>query len=412
MAQIKKISLVLASLGLLGASAAQAIDIQAGDWKLGIGGNVNGFMTSNSCQSGTGAKVVGGLACAGDSNIGIQNGLLPNEISFTASTRQDDLDISATISLWPTIDTTAAGQTGTGSGTPGTGLNTRQGFFTFGDKSWGSVKIGRDLGLFGSDAILSDMTLLSVGAGSGGFGGPTTLGRIGAGYLYADWIPQITYSTPNLSGFNASVGVFQGLSDLGGNYNAVKQPGFQAKASYDFAGSGVGGKVWVGVLSQQLSSTAAVTTGTGASAVTTGGIPGYTADAFEIGAKVDAGDFEGVGYYYNGSGVGTTLLFLLGNDAAGNKRDSSGGYVQGTYKINKVKLGLSYGQSKLNCTGGDAGATCDSLLDTNTSGIASIYYSLTKSITLVAEYIDTESKNHAGAKNTQNTVAVGGIMFF
>jgi len=135
MAQIKKISLALASLGLLGASAAQAIDIQAGDWKLGIGGNVNGFMTSNSCQSGTGAKVVGGLACAGDSNIGIQNGLLPNEISFTASTRQDDLDISATISLWPTIDTTAAGQTGTGSGTPGTGLNTRQGFFTFGDSS-------------------------------------------------------------------------------------------------------------------------------------------------------------------------------------------------------------------------------------------------------------------------------------
>lgn len=412
MAQFKKISLALASIGLLGASAAQAIDIQAGDWKLGIGGNVNGFMTSNTCES-TGKKVVGGLACAGDNNFGIQNGLLPNEISFTASTRQDDLDISATISLWPTIDTTAAGQTGTGSGTPGTGLNSRQGFFTFGDKSWGTVKIGRDLGIFGSDAILSDMTLLSVGAGSGSFNGPTTLGRIGAGYLYADWIPQITYSTPNLNGFNASVGVFQGLSDLGGNYNAQKQPGVQGKASYDFATSGVNGKVWVGMMSQQLSSTTAVTVGTGAGATTTGGLPGYTANAYEIGAKVGAGDFEGVGYYYKGSGVGTTLLFLLGNDATGGKRDSSGGYIQGTYKISKVKLGLSYGQSKLDCTGTDsAGATCGTLLDTNTSGIASIYYSLTKSITLVAEYIDTESKNHAGLKNTQNTVALGGIMFF
>lgn len=400
MAQIKKISLALAALGAFGASTAHAVDIQAGDWKLSIGGNVNGFLTSNSCESTNSAHtVVGGLACAGDSNIGIQNGLLPNEISFSASTRQDDLDISATISLWPTIDTTTAAQTGTGSGTPGTGLNSRQGFFTFGDKSWGTVKIGRDLGLFGSDAILSDMTLLSVGTGSGGFGGPTTLGRIGAGYIYADWIPQITYSTPNMEGFNLSAGVFQGLQDLGGNYNATKQPGFQAKASYDFTGSGVGGKVWVGLLSQQLSSVS-------------GGIPGYTADAAEIGAKVDVGDFEAVGYYYDGSGVGTTVQFLLGNDALGNKRDSSGGYLQATYKIGKVKLGGSYGQSKLNCTGGDAGATCNSLLDTNTSGIVSLYYSLTKSITLVAEYIDTESKNHAGEKNTQNTLALGGIIFF
>lgn len=401
MAQINKISLALASLGLLGATgAAHAIDIQAGDWKLGIGGNVNGFLTSNSCDSANN-KVTYGLACGGQNNIGIQNGLLPNEISFTASTRQDDLDLTAVISLWPTIDTTQAGQTGTGSGTSGTGLNTRQGFFTFGDKSWGTVKIGRDLGLFGSDAILSDMTLLSVGTGSGGFGGPTTLGRIGAGYLYADWIPQITYSTPNLSGFNASAGLFQGLDNLStAGYMATKQPAFQAKASYDFAADGASGKVWGGLLSQKFDQANAST------------IPTYSASAFEIGGKVGLGDFEGVAYYYSGNGVGTTLLFLGGDDGAGDKRKSSGGYLQGTYKISKVKLGLSYGQSKLDCASGDSGATCGALLDSNTSLIGSVFYSLTKSVTLVAEYIDTESKNHSGLKNTQNTVALGGIMFF
>jgi predicted porin len=400
MAQIKKLSLAVASLCLFGASAAHAVDIQAGDWKLGIGGNVNGFITSDSCEKNA-KSVTFGLACAGESTIGIQNGLLPNEISFTASSRQDDLDVSATISLWPTIDTTAAGETGTGRGTQGTGLNSRQGFFTFGDKSWGTVKIGRDLGIFGSDAILSDMTLLSVGAGSGGggtYGGPTTLGRIGAGYLYADWLPQVTYSTPNFNGFSASGGVFQGLSNLStSSYLSTKQPGFQGKLAYDFSASGVGGKVWGGFLTQKFDATA-----TSPAA--------FTANAYEVGIKAAVADFEAVAYYYDADGVGTTLLFLGANDAAGNKRKSSGGYVQGTYKIGKVKLGLSYGESKLEKSSAEAAGTA--LLDKNDAGIASIYYSLTKSITLVAEYINTESKAQNGDKNKQETLALGGIIFF
>ena len=309
--------------------------------------------------------------------------------------------MSATISLWPTIDTTVAGQTGTGSGTPGTGLNTRQGFFTFGDKSWGSVKIGRDLGLFGSDAILSDMTLLSVGAGSGGFGGPTTLGRIGTGYIYADWIPQITYSTPDFSGFTAAVGLFQGLDNLTtSGYQSTKQPGIQGKLDYAFKSGGVDGKVWAGFLTQQFDDAVGST------------LPSYTANAYELGGKVGLSGFELTGYYYSGTGVGTTVLFLGGDDGAGNTRKSDGGYIQGTYKIGKVKLGLSYGESKLKTANAADAAANPSLLDRNDASIASLYYSLTKSVTLVAEYIDTTSKNQIGQKNTQDTVALGGLIFF
>ena len=49
-------------------------------------------------------------------------------------------------------------------GDSATPLN-RQAFITFGDASWGSVKVGKDLGIFAGDAILSDMTLLGVGGG-------------------------------------------------------------------------------------------------------------------------------------------------------------------------------------------------------------------------------------------------------
>ena len=83
----------------------------------------------------------------------------------------------------------------------------RQAFLTFGDKSWGSVKVGKDLGIFGSTAILNDMTLLGVGAGNGTAGGTTTLGGIGTGYIYADWIGQIAYTTPNMNGFSLTLGV-------------------------------------------------------------------------------------------------------------------------------------------------------------------------------------------------------------
>jgi hypothetical protein len=53
------------------------------------------------------------------------------------------------------------------------------------------------------------MTLLGVGGGAGGGGANTTLGGIGTGYLYADWIGQIAYTTPNMNGFQATLGLMQ-----------------------------------------------------------------------------------------------------------------------------------------------------------------------------------------------------------
>ena len=75
---------------------------------------------------------------------------------------------------------------------------------TFGDASWGTVKMGRDIGLFGKDAILDDMTLLGVGTAAAGNAAPsnTSLGRIGIGYIYTDWEPQITYTTAESHGIH------------------------------------------------------------------------------------------------------------------------------------------------------------------------------------------------------------------
>ena len=197
--------------------AVAGIDVSAGDWKIDFAGNINAFYVNASCDHGTNTAVVGGLACTGDSSTAIRNGLLPAALVFNATTRQDNFDIDVTVGFYPGINSSAAaGVNGPGQpsalATPG--IDARQVYFTFGDASWGTVKMGRDIGLFGKDAILLDMTLLGVGTAlANPAPGNTSLGRIGIGYIYTDWQPQITYTTPSLGGFSGSIGVFQPLNN-------------------------------------------------------------------------------------------------------------------------------------------------------------------------------------------------------
>src|SRR5437667_4975092 len=262
----KTISLAAAAALALGSACAHAeIGFKAGAWDLSFSGNVNGFATWNSCDTKA-VAVNGGLACNRpgpdtSKEQAIESGLLPSALVFSAKSRQAGLDIGVTIGFYPGINSTATGKRGIGR----SDIDARQNFLTFGDKSWGTVKVGRDIGLFGSDAILSDMTLLGVGSGAGAIGGGnTTLGRIGVGYIYTDWIPQISYASPNYGGFQYAAGVFQGMDIVpagaatSASLTAHEQPGLRAKGSYEWTGT-VGGKAWVSGLSQKVKSRGAPT---------------------------------------------------------------------------------------------------------------------------------------------------------
>jgi hypothetical protein len=52
------------------------------------------------------------------------------------------------------------------------------------------------------------------------------------------------------------------------------------------------------------------------------------------------------------------------------------------------------------------------LVSKNESGVFGLYYNLTKSLTLVGEFIDTESKAWNGNEAQEKDVAVGAILFF
>ncbi|HEX5538468.1 MAG TPA: porin, partial [Methylophilaceae bacterium] len=313
----KKLNLAVAgALMAFGASAAHAgIIIPAGDWTLDIGGNVNAYYTYTDSDSANAAVIggVAGVAGLDDKQTNITTGLLPNYLSVSGKTRQNDLDVGFTISIQPGTSTNNA-LIQTGGGLDGNGnQENRQAFPTFGDKSWGTIKAGKDLGIFGSDAILSDMTLLGVGAGAQLSGNTTTLGGIGTGYLYADWKAQISYWSPNWNGFSFALGVMQPWQTIGINSatavalgNAAlatpvnqtrSEPGFEGKVNYEWAGD-VAGKVWASFITQKVED------------MTGGAIPVGTtendrATGYDIGGTINLAGFAVTGYYYNGEGIGT-----------------------------------------------------------------------------------------------------------
>ncbi len=283
--------------------------------------------------------------------------------------------------------------------------------------------MGRDIGLFAKDAILDDMTLLGEWVPRLGNAAPgnTSLGRIGLGYIYTDWEPQITYTTPNFMGFTGSAGVFQPLDDSEFacptalnpgqtcSYSAHNSPQWQVGLAYSFGDpkkDPLTFKVWLDGVTQDAKAPSANVAENNILGVRSN-VSGSGVDG---GVKIDVAGFEGVLYGYTGHGLGTTGLYILATDAFGNERNSSGGYVQATYKIDRLKVGLSYGISDLTMARGDVLA--DNLVKRNESGVFGLYYSLTKSLTLVGEFIDSESKANSGNEAKEKDVAIGGILFF
>jgi predicted porin len=416
--------------------ALAGVDVEAGDWKIDFSGNINAFYVDANCDHGPAAEtaVTGGLACTGDNSTAVRNGLLPTAFVFSVSTRQDNIDISATIGLYPGINSSAA-QGVNGAGLPAAlqtpGIDARQEFLTFGDASWGTFKLGRDIGLFGKDAILDDMTLLGVGtAGGNAAPGNTSLGRIGLGYIYTDWEPQVTYTTPNFMGFTGSVGAFQPLDNSG--YTSHASPQWQAELAYAFGDpktDPLTGKVWFDVVTQQSKAPTSCPAYPAAQfcvpANNALGIPNDVhGTAVDGGVKIDFAGFEGVVYGYYGKGVGTTGLYILAVSAGGQERESNGGYAQLTYKIDRLKIGVSYGISQLKLASDEqaygvnpitlasTGLPASDLVSKNESGVLGLYYSLTKSLTLVAEGIDSEARAWNGNEAQEKDVAVGAILFF
>ena len=383
----------LHATGVFGALAAcmqpaSAVDIKAGDWTVAVGGNVNAYYTFVDCDGGqVGGLALGGqaLGCGGkDSRTTIGNGLLPSGLVTSASSTQGGYDIKALIGIYAhTATDSAIAQN--------SGVDVRQAFFTFGNAGLGTVKLGRDYGIFGANAILNDMTLMGVGAPvQATQRGRVALGHIGAGYAYLNHYGQVAYTTPAFGpGFTADLGLMSPVDDTPvvapSAYSAASTPQFQAQLTYKQGDI----KAWLGAKAQRFDARVPAS-------------PHLTMRALEAGVLYQSGPIGLLLNFQRGEGIGIL------SDGDQGPLYTSHVLAQGTYKLSEqLKIGLSYGQSRNSGQSVGSGG-----LKSNQNYTLGAYYALNSAITLAAEAGQTRSKAFGGPHDKMNGIALGGIIFF
>jgi hypothetical protein len=377
------------------------VGIRVGEVDICTKGDVSFFGAENFPDKNPAPPTItGGLANADPHNAyATRGGLLPSSIQLGISTHQLGMDIGVYLGVYTggnNVFPQAANANSAGSpiglGTPG--IDFRQFFGTIGTPWFGTVKVGRDIGLFASDAILNDLTLFGVGSIPDNRNpSNTSLGRIGLGYIYTDFIPQITYKSPTIAGFTGYVSVMTPLDAIAtspfvAQVNCVVACGTGTTVLTAQAGDATTSTVFIGhdapmvqgklsyvnafspdakltlstsgLWQRQLADCGSGVTFCASNPFVPAGSPlvsgnavvdSWAVDGF---AMLDLWGWNFVAYGYTGKGVGTTGLFYNGIDVSGAARHSDGGYFQAAYTFKgglflpqDLTVGGSWGVSHL-----------------------------------------------------------------
>jgi len=404
---MKRCTSVLGALVLLltaETAHAQLTMQMTNGWSFTFSGNAHAFLTyEKESESGRTVAPFGVVGNSADQTR-IQTGLLPAFAVFEAKGKEGNTDLVVHFGFAPEI------QCGRGiHDCFGAQIDMRQVYLTAGG-SWGQILAGRELALYGRQNILTDQTLFGVGAtgaggGAVGSGGGTTLGRIGLGYIYPQFVAQFTYSTPGGKPGQLSIGLFEAdAAALPGvevsPYSKTNIPRVEAEFVYtkkEFKG-------WLGGTVQNTKNPS------NDKSVTAPGISG--------GLRWDNKKVSLTGSGYYGKGLGTTLMFLgasctggtCGSNGSDDLRTSYGYIGQITYTSGKATVAGSYGASLLK----DADADPFSFKTENALASGGLYYQATKSLKLVFElnYATTKDKDSSAKKNSSFAPAVGMMLFF
>ena len=379
---------------------------------------------------------------SGNDISSIHVGLLPNVWGMTIKApTKNGLDVSGRLGLYTHVNAT-------GNSGDGNVINTRETSLTV-SGSFGSVLLGRSLGIHNSNAILNDMTLFGVGVAAGNLNNGTSLGRIGVGYVYADWYPQITWTTPGLGPIGAKIGIFQATplqSSTGADATNTKYPRVEAQLDYSVELGDLGAYVWVDGQYQNLQRNraeaqlfhtrnragtgantgvvAAASTGDQAEGVDVGGVGFGTRLTFQGFKLVASGFFNhGLGMQFQGNLNGAYSGSL---DERGKARHFYGGYIQGTYDFGQgTNIGYSYGSNHLVQTGQDAGeinqrytlggggtARTDAIQNYVESHMGMIWHNVTDDFRVIAEGVFSEMHWRGAGSQESTQVSVGAFFFW
>ena len=422
---LKKLVPILAAALLLAATAGTASaeitlfgnKTDAKSWSFSTDGFLNAFYVYEDADA-TPANVKGGTIAAGQSSS-IRTGLLPCLLAFNIKApTYNGIDITSRLGFYPQI------QNGGTINKFSTQIDTRELWFAA-DGKFGQVLAGKALNLFQGKSILTDMTLFGAGAIGNPKSGGTTLGHIGTGYLYAQFGPNLRYTSPDFGGLKVAVSLTD-PSQIAGDVAATvtKSPGVQGEISYATKFEGGTAQAWVNGLYQNAKRDASPAVAATAATPFTLATPGTpAAPALDVnalgvsgGAQVTLGGAELLASGFTGKGLGSILLLDTDSlDAVGKERTSSGFLVQGTYKFaaTDTKLGVNYGMNIMEETANDTLTRAAGAHIKNAGSLTvGVYQNITPAWQVMAEYTHTTNTWFNDAEQKANAVSVGTFFFF
>jgi hypothetical protein len=403
---MKKVAMLCLGLafGAVNAAEAQLTMQMSNGWAFTFSGNVNAFYIY---QQGKTCAPGGGACVTASKDLSVGTGLLPAFAVFDAKGKEENLDVGVHFGFAPQVEFGGHNASYFGTDAAGAQIDMRQVYLTAGG-TWGSLLMGKELGLYQRGNILTDMTLLGVGVGGGGRG--TALGRIGYGYLYPDFRPQLTYSSPAGRPAQFSIGLFEGIRS--GPYTTLQLPRVEAELNYNSKfGENSNFKLFLNG-AVQTAKTGAV--GTTDDLTSTGGGAGITLDVSGF-ALTGSGFFaKGMGYLLQGDGVVGGADFDNGGvDAAGEGRNSFGYIGQITYSppSSKFMIGGSFGENHLKRTDNEKAVTDEEILK-NRAIVGQVTYKWSKSLRWVAEYGHIDGYTDGSKTSKSDQGSLGMMLFF
>ena len=395
---ITKLAATLGVLAFLSAPANAAVVLGGADgWEVSYGGFINLFYTQSDFERNDGTS---------EDSAHLNEGLLPSFHTMTVKTPEVN-GLRGTGQITFAVDSSSEkGSRLNKSGLFGTtsNIDMREVFFNV-SGDFGTISAGRTLALYMRQAILKDYTLFGMGALAGPDGGGTGLGRIGYGYVYPDFRTRFAYATPDMGGFQLTVGIFDPQEPLGpaSVYGSeTDTPQFQAEATYNSSFEGGSFSGWAGFLWQEQEITGSPAGGTG----------DVESVGWNIGAEVTASGFNVGGHYYDGDAL-DTLLFNTGalggfgcNATACKEADNDGFYIQAGYTFNgTTKIGGGYGESRQ-----DANATYNIARVQTELWTVGVYHDVNSWLKVIAEYGNYES-TLLNQKDV-DTFSIGGFLLW
>jgi hypothetical protein len=349
----------LAAMGLVHREASAEIPLaNANGFEVSIDGRVNAFINfSQGDKTPEGvAEWTAGLFEPADPNSDkiavtrIRSGFVTNVLGFNIRKQlAPDLKLSGRIGLWM-----GSSNERKGIFTP-PAVDPRELYLKL-EGPWGMLLAGRDLGLFARGGTLMDAEIVHAN----GMGSPCTTrqilggacGFVGHGVLFPYFNAGFLYGTPNLSGFQGTVGLYDPSINSEKGYEITPYPRVEAQLAYNLNNTL---KVFGEAMWERLINTAGLKDAMGMVLTDANGKPkDQIADAtgFAAGASVSAGPLQLGGSFYTGKGV--TLVIPIFNtpifaDQMNVLRTGTGfvGMASLTFGDTKIAGGAGVSQLKL-----------------------------------------------------------------